>query len=190
MAGKPPKDTLLPWTVRESRLVLDNPWAKVRRDTCRLPNGREIEDYFYWEGGDFSQTLALTRERQVVLTQQYKHGVKQVVTELPAGLVDIGLESPLQTAQRELLEETGHIAQTWHLLGTLNVSAAKSTTRAHIFMATDAVRAGEQELDATEAIEVKLVSIEQLLEMVERGEILDVTSIAAIFLGLRTLGRV
>src|SRR5437899_611317 len=96
-----------PWRVKESRLVLDNRWAKVRLDSCELPNGTLVPDYYYWEGGDFAQVFAITARNEVVLTRQYKHGVKEIVVELPAGLVGHG-ETPLAAAQRELLEETGY----------------------------------------------------------------------------------
>ena len=76
------------WQTKDSVLVLDNRWAKVRRDICLLPDGTEIDGYYYWEGGHFAQIFALTAEDQVVLVRQYRHGVKEVNIELPAGLID------------------------------------------------------------------------------------------------------
>lgn len=177
------------WHVRRSRLVLDNSWAKVRCDTCELPDGTVIDEYYYWEGGDFAQVFALTSDQEVVLTRQYKHAVKEVVLELPAGLIGGNLEAPLAAAKRELLEETGFVATQWLDLGQLNVSSAKSTTRAHAFFAQEARRISNQQLDVNEKIDVVVVPIDELLQMIREGQIRDANSIATTFLVLQRLGR-
>lgn len=176
------------WQVKESELVLDRRWAKVRRDICILPDEGEVDDYYYWEGGDFAQVFALTPDSRVVLVRQYKHGVKEIVLELPAGMIDAEDTSPLATARRELLEETGFEASAWQELGTLNVSSAKATTRAYPFLARNAHQGHEAHLDDNEDIEVVLCSIPEVLNLIAKGEIRDSNSIAACLLALMSLG--
>jgi 8-oxo-dGTP pyrophosphatase MutT (NUDIX family) len=176
------------WRVLQSELVLDNQWAKVRLDVCELQDGRVIPDYYYWEGSDFAQVFAITPRNEVVLTRQYKHGVKEIVTELPAGLIDSDDETPLATAQRELKEETGYTAKDWSDLGTLNVSSAKSTARAYVFLAQHAMKTCEPNTDANEAIEVFLLKVEEVIEFILRGTIRDSNSLATTFLALQTIG--
>jgi 8-oxo-dGTP pyrophosphatase MutT (NUDIX family) len=176
------------WHVQESVLVFDHPWAKVRRDICQLPDGSVIDDYFYWEGGDFAQVFALTPDDEVVLVRQYKHGVQEIVLELPAGGINKN-EPPLAAAQRELAEETGFEADTWEQLGVLHVSSAKATTRAYPFLARGARLASIQALDDSEAIEVQLCSIPQLINLIAQGSVRDSHSIANSLLALRALGR-
>lgn len=176
-----------PWQVKKTEIVFNNRWAKVRRDTCVLPDGKVIPDYYYWEGSDFAQVFALTDESRVVLVRQYKHGVKEVVLELPAGLVSEEDASPLATARRELLEETGFEAGEWQALGKLNVSSAKATTHAHVFLATRARRIAEPKPDENEQIEVVLRTIPELLDLISAGEIRDSNSIACSLLSLRAL---
>ena len=53
-----------------------------------MSNGVILDDYFYWEGGDFVQVFALTREQEVILVLQYKHGVRDIILDLPAGMID------------------------------------------------------------------------------------------------------
>lgn len=177
-----------PWSVQESELVLDNRWAKVRRDTCELSDGRVIPDYYYWEGGDFAQVFAITPSNEVVLTRQYKHGVKEIVMELPAGLIDSNDETPLATAQRELKEETGYTGEDWVDLGVLNVSSAKATTRAYVFLTRHAVKKFEPDRDTNETIDVFLLKVEEVIEFISRGKIRDSSSIATTFLALHALG--
>lgn len=178
------------WVVKDSTLVLDHRWAKVRRDVCILPGGFEIDDYYYWEGGDFAQVFALTSENQVALVRQYKHGVKEIVLELPAGMIENADVNPLDTARRELLEETGFEASEWRALGVLNVSSAKATTRAYPFLALGAQQIDQPSLDVTEAIQVIQCSIHEVLDLITKGEIRDSHSIATCFLALRALGQI
>jgi 8-oxo-dGTP pyrophosphatase MutT (NUDIX family) len=177
-----------PWLVRKSKLAFDNRWAKVRLDECELPSGEVIPDYYYWEGSDFAQVFALTPTNEVVLTRQYKHGVKEIVTELPAGLIDSD-ETPLAAAKRELEEETGYTAKDWVKLGELNVSSAKATTHASAFLARNAQKTAEPALDSAEDIDVFLVTIEELLDLISQGSIKDANSVAATLLALRSLER-
>jgi ADP-ribose pyrophosphatase len=177
------------WQVRDSELVLDMHWAKVRRDTCILPDGVEVDDYYYWEGGNFALVFALTSENQVILVRQYKHGVKEIVLELPAGMIDDADLNPLVTAQRELLEETGFEASEWQSLGILHVSSAKSSTRAYPFLALHCKQVSQPKLDDLEAIDVIRSPIPEVLAFITKGEIRDSNSIATCLLALRTLGQ-
>src|SRR5947209_2031155 len=161
------------WQVKDSIRVLDHHWAKVRRDSCILPNGSEIDDYYYWEGGDFAQVFALTAESQVILVRQYKHAVKEIVLELPAGMIEATDASPLAAAQRELLEETGFEANKWQSLGILHVSSAKATTCAYPFLAQIAQRRHSPRLDNEEDIEVILSSVPEVLDLIAKGVIRD-----------------
>ena len=178
------------WQVKDSLRVLDHHWAKVRRDKCILPDGSEIDDYYYWEGGDFAQVFALTSERQVILVRQYKHGVKEIVLELPAGMIEAADASPLAAAQRELLEETGFGASGWQSLGVLHVSSAKATTRAYPFLAQIAQWVRSPRLDDEEDIQVILSSVPEVLDLITRGLIRDANSIATCFLALQALEHI
>lgn len=176
------------WRIIRSELVLDGKWAKVRRDICATAKGTEVDDYYYWEGSDFAQVFALTCDGRVILVRQYKHAVKDIVLELPAGLVSAGDESPLETARRELSEETGFRASRWEALGELNVSSAKATTQAYLFLAAGAEHLANPELDANEDIELVLVTIPELLGLITRGQVRDSSSVACSLLALESLG--
>src|ERR1700688_1715688 len=73
------------WEIVSSELVVESPWYNLRRDVCRLPHGSVIDPYYVRVHAGFSVVFALTTEGRVVMTRQYKHGIGDVVLELPAG---------------------------------------------------------------------------------------------------------
>jgi 8-oxo-dGTP pyrophosphatase MutT (NUDIX family) len=106
-------------------------------------------------------------------------GVKEVTLELPAGLIDPGDKSPLEAAKCELREETGYAGGKWISLEALNVSSAKATTRAMVFLARDVALTSAQNLDRNERIECVQVSLEEFMKLISNGAIHDTSSIAA-----------
>ena len=157
---------LEPWETLSTELVLDNRWMQVRRDAARLPNGLYVPDYYYVDGGDFTQVFAVTAAAEVLLVRQYKYPLRQVVLELPAGGLDPGDASPLEGAQRELREETGYGGGQWTLLGALHTSSGKANTKSYAYLATGVQALGEQALDPTEDIEVVKVPLTEALSFV------------------------
>jgi 8-oxo-dGTP pyrophosphatase MutT (NUDIX family) len=182
------KTLIQPWKVKKTELILDHQWAKVRRDECELPNGNIIPDYFYWEGGDFAQVFAVTAGKKIVLTRQYKHAARSVVIELPAGMIDLNGETALEAAKRELKEETGYAGDAWTPLSVLNVSSAKSTTKSHAFLLTNAMKVADAISSPREQIETFLVPLDELMRYIIERQIVDVNSIATTLLATRKLG--
>jgi 8-oxo-dGTP pyrophosphatase MutT (NUDIX family) len=177
------------WQIKESKLVVDEKWMRVRKDMCILATGEEIS-YYLWLGDDFSMVFALTQEDHVVLVKQYRHGVQDVVLELPAGVVDPTDLDPLTAAARELREETGFDAVGYEPLGRVFLASSKAPTVGHFYLATGLAHAAEADPDVQEAIECLTVPVSKLIHMIDEGEIRDVNTIAATFLALRRLGRV
>ena len=176
--------TIEKWQIEESKLVLDEPWARVRHDVCKRPDGSTIDDYYYWEGGDFVKVFALTPDGQVIVVRQYKHGVKEVVVELPGGLIRGDDATPTETARRFLLEEGGCVPAEWQLLSTLHVSSAKSTACAHVFLALGTRRVQMPQFDNNVNIEVETCSVQEFMALAASGAIKDAHSLAAAMLAI------
>ncbi len=176
------------WKIKGSELVLDSKWMRVRRDTCVLPSGQTVDDYYLWEGNHFVMVFGLTRDQQVVLVRQYKHGAQDFVVELPAGVIDDSDDSLAAAAARELREETGYEAETFTCLAKVFIASAKATTMAHLYLAKGLELVTSPQLDSQETIESFRVSLPELMQMIDAGEICDVNSIAATFLALQELG--
>ncbi len=179
--------SIQPWTIINSQLVLDNQWCKVRQDWVKLPNGQVINDFFVNVRPDIVVVLAVTQHREIVFVRQYRHGVSEILLELPAGSFNSHSENSLTAAARELEEETGYVAEQMLHLATLYDNPVKDTNKIHLFMAENAHLSSQQQLDVTEDIEVVLIPVADVLEKIKTGEICVCGTVAALFLGLNLL---
>ncbi|MBW2455573.1 MAG: NUDIX hydrolase [Deltaproteobacteria bacterium] len=167
------------WRVLTSRRLLERRWLTIFEQHVALPTGVEIEEFHLVDAPDWVAILALTETGDVLLVDQYRHGLGGVSRELPAGVIDEG-EAPLQTAQRELLEETGYEAPEWCPLLSVATEPSRHTNTAHFFLARGARRVAEPQGDVDEHIEVTSCSPQALLDAVDAGRIAHGIHIAAI----------
>lgn len=175
------------WKIRQSHLVLDNKWCRVRQDEVELPSGEIIDDFFLNVRPDIALVFPVTKNNEIVFVRQYRHGVGEILLELPAGAFNPETEDAAVAAAREMTEETGYIADKLIKLATLYDNPVKDTNAIHVFIATDVVNTGEQILDVTEDIEVVLVPIAQVYDIIASGELCVSGTVAAVFLGLQFL---
>ena len=176
------------WKIIKSQMVFENQWCQVRQDEVELPNGQVIDDFFVNVRQDFVVVLAVTQQQEIIFVRQYRHGVSQILLELPAGYPNTQNEDKLTAARRELAEETGYIASEFIQLGKLYDNPVKDTNAMHLFIAPNAKLSASQQLDITEDIEVVLVPGEEVVGKILAGEICVSGTIAALFLGLNFLG--
>jgi 8-oxo-dGTP pyrophosphatase MutT (NUDIX family) len=175
------------WKTLRSHMVLDHRWCKVRRDEIELPQGEIIDDFFVIIRPDIALILPVTSQKEIVFVRQYRHGVGEILLELPAGGFNPYEESGLAAAARELQEETGYIADNIISLATLYDNPVKDTNKIHLFLAENVHLSSEQELDITEDIEVVLIPLEDVVKKIALGEISVCGTITAILLGLNFL---
>ena len=117
----------------------------------------------------------------VCLIRNYRVAVKRSLIELPAGTLEDG-ETPRTTAIRELIEETGYRADVMHPLHSFYAAPGILDERMHLFVATGLTE-GPPQREANEQIENLVVTWEQALNMVQRGEIIDAKTIVGLLLG-------
>ena len=170
---------LAAWQVLTDISIVSRHWLEVREQRVRLANGREIDAFHLIHGPHWASVLCLTREQEVVLVRQYRHGLGGASLELPAGVIEPS-EAPSEAARRELREESGFEGASIEPLITFAPEPARNTSRAHFFFVRDAERVGQQELDHTEDLEVVLVPVSELLDLIDSGHIVHGAHIAAI----------
>ena len=124
-------------------------------------------------------------DKTIGVIKQYRHVINAYIYEIPAGTMDSG-ESPEQCARRELEEETGYEATRFIPLGKTYLLPAYSDEISYIYLARDMIRT-VQNLDEDEIIEAHRFKIQDILEMIDSGIIVDALSILAILRAIQYL---
>ena len=171
-------------TVLGSERIYEGRILNLRVDQIRTSRGVEALREIVENGGAVA-VVAIDDQQRVVLVKQYRHAVRAVITEIPAGKLD-GAEDPLEGAQRELREETGFRAGQWQVLGRIEPSPAWSTEFIYLYLATELIP-GPTAMEEDEAIELSLMPLTEAIELTRTGAITDGKTVAALFLALAAL---
>lgn len=152
----------------------------LRRDQVRMPGGktvtREVVEHF-----GAVAVVAMDDDGNVVMVYQYRHAFGRRLWELPAGLLDVGGEPAQLTAARELKEEAGLEADTWHVLVDLDSTPGFSDESVRVYLATgltqvDRPEAHDEEADMT----LRWFPLAELVRQVLGGEIVNAIAVAGI----------
>lgn len=173
-------DEELKETKLSSESVFDGRLLHVRRDTVRLPDGRETTREWIAHPGA-SAVLPVLDDGRVVLVRQYRYPVGRVTLEVPAGKLDRPGEDPLACARRELKEETGYAAARFTKLLSLATTVGFSDEWIHIY-AAEGLTAGAQCPDEDEFIRVVRMPFDEAVARVRDNTIIDAKTVAAILL--------
>jgi ADP-ribose pyrophosphatase len=168
-----------------SELVFDGKLLKVYRDQVRLPDGSHGEREYIRHPGAVA-VVPLFDDRSVLLERQFRYPQGRVFIEVPAGKLEPN-EPHLDTAKRELLEETGYSAAEWTRLGVIHTAIAYTNEAIEIFIARKLRQEGAAQLDAGEFVETLIVPFDEAIAMVRDGRITDSKTVAAL-LWVRSFG--
>ena len=158
------------WTVLSETERFSGPSGlSLSTQSVRLPDGKVIDDYHRIRLPDFTAICARTYDNRILVLRQYKHGVGRQILTLPGGAVDPG-ETPLESAQRELLEETGYEAPIWTSLGRFVVNGNQRIAEAHLFMATAAQPVREPDSGDLETMTLERMTLGEMGRLFEAGE--------------------
>ena len=158
-------------------LVYDGALLKVHRDLARLPDGSQgVREYIRHPGA--VAIVPLFDDGSVLLERQFRYPHAREFIEVPAGKLEPN-EPHLDTAKRELLEETGYTAQEWTRLGVIHTSIAYTDEAIELFVARK-LSLQARNLDKGEFLEVLSVPFEEAIAMVRDGRITDAKTVASL----------
>lgn len=167
-----------PWRRISSREIYDNHWISVREDEVIRPNDRPgiygVVEFKNWAIG----IVPVTDDGDTFLVGQYRYTLNQYSWEIPEGGGPKAV-SPLESARRELREETGIQAARWTYLGEIHTSNSVTDEVGFIFL-TQGLRFGSSNPDETEKLEVRRLPLEEAVRMALSGEISDSLAVAGL----------
>ena len=174
------KQTNEEWKVLEPEYLIQRPWLTARRDKVELPDGGIIPEYYVLEYPDWVNVIAITKVGDFVMEKQYRHAARRISYELPCGVMEEG-ETPLEAAQRELLEETGFGGGQWQKLMELSANPSTMTNTTHCFLAIGVEKVTEPHLDATEELTVLFMRPDEVMRMLDQNQLCQSLMVAPLY---------
>ena len=172
-----------PWEVIRSEPGPDLVLFQTRYDWLQNPRNAKLLKAVILESADWVNVVAVTPENKIVVVWQYRFGIGRTTLEIPAGILNRG-ETSEQAAIRELREETGYTATRWKYLGWVETNPAFLNNLCHQWLALDAVKTSDPQLDDGEEIFVAELSLEEVRSEIEKGHMrnsLSLLSLAQVF---------
>jgi len=175
-----------PWKTKSIQTIYENPWIRLENHEIINPAGK---DGIYGKVHFKNRAMAIIPiddEGNTWLIGQYRYPLDEYFWEIPMGGGLIG-QDLLESAKRELKEETGLSASKWTEILKIHTSNSVTDEVGYVYLAQELVQ-GETEFEETEILQIKKVHFSEALEMVMRGEITDSISLAGILKAARLLG--
>lgn len=170
------------WEILETKELLHiDSRLTISVQKVKLPDGRIINDYYHVEFPHSVITVARTIDDRVVMSKQYLHGYEDVSIVLPAGTTEKG-EDPLETAKRELLEETGYASDDWKYLGAMKPHTNYGCGKVHFFHAANAKIVSEPDRVDLEDMEIVLLHESEIINAIKNKNIISIGTITALSL--------
>jgi 8-oxo-dGTP pyrophosphatase MutT (NUDIX family) len=167
-----------PWKTLTTKSIYENPWIQLTEyDVINPGAGKGIYGKVHFKNWAVG-VLVLDEHRNTYLVGQYRYTLNEYSWEIPEGGGLVGVDS-LETAKRELLEETGLVAKQWDRLLEMHLSNSVSDELAILYLATDLTQY-QAEPEETEQLQIKKLPFEEAYQMVMDGKIKDSMSVAAI----------
>lgn len=167
-----------PWQIKGAKEIYNNPWIAVTEYDVINPSGNPgIYGKVHFKNVAIG-VITLDEQLHTHLVGQFRFPLNQYSWEIPEGGAPEG-EDPLEAAKRELKEETGLLAEHWTHILTMHLSNSVSDEIALVYLA-QGLQQEEADPEETEDLRVKSVSLDNLYESVNAGEITDSMTVAAV----------
>ena len=176
------------WKTLSSEYLIRHPYFTARKDKCETPEGKIIKEYFVVELPTTACAVPVTDDGNVLMVKQFRHPLGEVLLELPGGFIDKN-ELPEVAMARELMEETGYCFSSVEQVGKIAANPGVLDNFTCLFLARGGKKAGEQNLDHNEDIEVVTISLDELKKLFLENKIVQSLHANCIFYALLKMGR-
>ncbi|MBC7087263.1 MAG: NUDIX hydrolase [Tissierellales bacterium] len=161
----------------KSERIYDGKILNLRVDTVELPDKKYSKREIVEHPGAVA-IVAINQDNEMVVIRQYRKAIDKVLLEIPAGKLELN-EEPIESAKRELKEETGFTAEKIEYLTEFYTSPGFSNEKVYLFLA-QGLTPGNQELEIGEHIDVECFKLDELIKMIKFGDIVDSKTIVGI----------
>ena len=169
-----------------TKTIYDGAIIRVEVDEAELPNGKTaIREVVRHPGG--VGVVAIDEEGFLYLVRQYRYPFSKITTEIPAGKLDAKNENPEDAGRRELMEETGLIAEKFTFLGSVLASPGFCDEEIYLYLA-EGLTQGESDPDEDEFVAVERVHIKDIIAQITEGKIKDGKTVSGVLLSKNKLG--
>lgn len=168
------------WSIEAEEKVLETPIFTVYDRLMQFPLNKKSGHFYVIGAPSWINIVALTEDRNIILVQQYRHGIDDLSWEIPGGAIDQGDDDQLVAARRELAEETGYTSESWEELGCVSTNPAIFSNYCYFYLATHCRKTESQHLDPFEDINVDEIPLRDFLARIRSGEIHHSLVVAAV----------
>jgi len=161
----------------KTKIIHKNPWWQYKHDTCVVPNGTSF-DYYYGESNGNAMMIPITKDKKIIMIDQYRYLKNKNSLEFPCGWVNNG-ETPRRTAARELAEETCYCSKKVKHIKTFEAANGCFRNACHLFLATDSQKKENCQPETHGIIKVHKYTFDQLEKKISNGKIWNGQSLAA-----------
>lgn len=177
------------WKTTQKRTVLQNgKFLTVEYHTIELPDGQIIEDWSWVITPDYINAIVIDEEGRFVFFKQTKYALDGIALAPVGGYIEPG-EDPLESAKREVLEETGYEAPNWVDLGNYQVGANRGIATAYAYLATGAYKAAEPDADDLEEQVMVFLTLDEVKKALYQREFKVLAWVNLVALSLLHLAR-
>lgn len=181
-SGVEPADAgVRPWPDLGQETLGDYRVFRLRSVRRRSPRNGVERDFYVMDCADWVNVVAITVDGDLVLVEQFRHGVAAVELEVPGGIMDPGETDPVAAGLRELREETGYAGEGAVEIGCVLPNSALQSNRCRTVLVRNCRKVGDLELDDSEDIAVRLVPASEIPSLVTRGTVRHSLAVAALY---------
>jgi 8-oxo-dGTP pyrophosphatase MutT (NUDIX family) len=175
-----------PWQTLNSAIRYENPWLSIRHEEVVTPAGTPgIYGVVSFKNKAVG-VIPIDADGYTYLVGQYRYPLNEYSWEIPEGGSPVGTD-PLESARRELREETGLLAQRWTKIARIHTSNSATDEEGFLYIAEE-LEQGDHEPEDTEQLHVRRLPLAEAVEMVMRSEITDALSVSALLMVARLRG--